>query len=212
MADYRPSDEVEADLKDKERDRFVTYMDATGQLVNRPVDLVAAKEAKENAGPGYQTVAQDQYLETYREIRSDCCKHLIDDAIALHLNRQRSIHFGDESALMVGDEPYRAVLLAPDEGVSAIDVRAYLKNKGYVAAQILWLDSSGTPVLLVDQPFTRRYEENWYRYGYLEGTLPRQQGQTYLVVFLPYTQDHPSTDGLTATLSGDLVVTGVANE
>lgn len=61
--------------------------------------------------------------------------------------------------------------------------------------------------MLVDQPFSRRYPETWYRYGYLQGTLEKDQGQHYLVVFLPYLQGRDGTDGLKLVTEGELVLT-----
>ena len=46
LEDYRPSEEIDQELAAKERDRFITYVDESGQLVSRPVDMVAEKEAK----------------------------------------------------------------------------------------------------------------------------------------------------------------------
>ena len=32
---YRPSEEIDRELEEKERDRFITYIDGSGQLVSR---------------------------------------------------------------------------------------------------------------------------------------------------------------------------------
>ncbi len=122
LEDYRPSEEIDQELAAKERDRFITYVDESGQLVSRPVDMVAEKEAKKRVEPDYAELP------------------------------------------------------------------------------------GGDGLLLIDQPFSRKYPETWYRYGYLQGTLPHESGQRHLVVFLPYFQEQSSTDGLQAVLKGELLL------
>ncbi|MCG8393411.1 MAG: MalM family protein [Pseudomonadales bacterium] len=209
---YRPSDEVDAELEARERDRFITYVDETGQLVSRPVDMVEAKEATASREPGYSQAPSAGYLETYRALRADCCRHLLEQAEELESGSERVVSFGSDSQVMVGDTPYRAVALAPASGADTITLRAFIRKQGYLAVELLWLDEKGEPVLLVDQPFSRRYPETWYRYGYLEGTLQREAGQRYLVVFLPYTENQPGTDGLTRMTSGELVLLATSKD
>lgn len=206
LEDYRPSEEIDQELQEKERDRFITYVDESGQLVSRPVDMVAEKEAQSSVEPDYAEVSGGEFLETYRTIRQDCCMHLMEEAIELSSGAEMLITFGQDSPVMLSDEPFKAVALKLAEDVSTLDLKAFIRKQDYVAAQLLWLDEEGRPLLLIDQPFSRKYPETWYRYGYLQGTLPRESGQRHLLVFLPYLQEQPSTDGLQAVLKGELLL------
>ena len=206
LEDYRPSEDIDQELAEKERDRFITYVDESGQLVSRSVDMVAEREAEDSAEPDYAEVSGDEFLETYRTIRQDCCHHLLDEAVELAAGAEMLITFDQDSPVMQGDEPLKAKAVKLAEEISILDLKAFIRKDDYVAAQILWLDGEGRPVLLIDQPFSRKYPETWYRYGYLQGTLPRESGQRHLVVFLPYQQEQPSTDGLQAVLKGELLL------
>jgi len=206
IEDYRPSEEIDQELEEKERDRFITYVDESGQLVSRPVDMVAEKEAQSSVEPDYAEVSGGEFLETYRTIRQDCCQHLLEEAAELDAGAEMLITFDQDSPVMLGDEPLKAKALKLAEDVSTLDLKAFIRKQDYVAAQLLWLDEEGRPLLLIDQPFSRKYPETWYRYGYLQGTLPRESGQRHLVVFLPYLQEQPSTDGLQAVLKGELLL------
>lgn len=203
---YRPSDEIDRELEEKERDRFITYVDETGQLVSRPVDMVAEREAETAENADYSAIGDQGFLETYRTIRQDCCQHLLEEALVLDAGSEILITFDQDSPVMLGDEPLSAVALELAPSVRSIDLKAFIRKQGYVAAQLLWLDEDGRPLLLVDQPFSRQYPETWYRYGFLQGTLPRESGQRHLVVFLPYLEEQSSTDGLRAVRKGELLL------
>tara|TARA_Y100000588_G_C14111892_1_gene863391 strand:- start:88 stop:903 length:816 start_codon:yes stop_codon:yes gene_type:complete len=203
---YRPSEEIDRELEEKERDRFITYIDGSGQLVSRQVDMVAERQAQSSVEPDYAEVSGGEYLETYRTIRQDCCLHLLEEATELAAGEEMLITFDQDSPVMLGDEPLKAMALKVAKDIATLDLKAFIRKQDYVAAQLLWLDEAGRPILLIDQPFSRKYPETWYRYGYLQGTLLRESGQRHLVVFLPYLQEQPSTDGLRAVLKGELLL------
>ena len=205
--DYRPSDEVEAELEARERNRFVMYTDASGQLITQPVDMLSEREAAAAKAP-FEVVQDTEFLETYRPILRDCCLHLLESAVDIKAGKERMVQLHNESDRMLGDPAYRAVLFQVDDSVRSLALRAFIRKQHYVAAEMLWLDENGEPLLLIDQPFTRRYPETWYRHGYLEGTFPREEGQHYLVVFLPYAVPREGTDGLTRATEGELVLSG----
>lgn len=208
LEDYRPSGEVDEELAERENQRFVTYIDETGQLVSRPLDMGAERAAAAAAPAPYETVGEAGYLETYRPLRADCCVHMLDTAETLKTGSETLVDFHADSPQMAGEGAYRAMVFKVDEGVAAVTLNAFVKKKGYLAVELLWLDANGSPVMLVDQPFSRRYPETWYRFGYLQGTLERETGQRYLVVFLPYFEEQPGTDGLLQVTQGELVLMG----
>lgn len=207
-ANYRSSQQVDAEQEQKQRDRFITYQDSTGQLVSKPLDMKAEKDAAASKGPRFETLGEQPFLDTYRALRKDCCQHLLEDATPVSKDQEVLVSLDESAPVLAGEQPLRAMALKLAPGVERLDIKAFIRRGGYLAAQLLWLDDDARPALLVDQPYQRRYPETWYRYGYLEGTLPREAGHSYLVVFLPYLTAKPATDGLTARLSGELVVTG----
>lgn len=208
LEDYRPSAEVDQELIDRENQRFVTYVDETGQLVSRPIDMGAERAAAKAAPGPYEAVASDGFMETYRPLRADCCVHMLETAQPLKVGSENLVTFDADSPQMAGEKGYRALVFDVGEELSGLTLNAFVKNKGYLAVELLWLDANGTPVMLVDQPFSRKYPETWYRYGYLQGTLEPEAGQQYLVVFLPYSEEQPGTDGLLQVTQGELVLIG----
>ena len=208
LDDYRPSGEVDQELVERENQRFVTYIDETGQLVSRPLDMGAERAASQAAPAPYVALGSDGFMETYRPLRADCCLHMLETATALTAGSENLVTFDADSPRMAGESGYRAMVFELDQALSGLTLNAFVKKKGYLAVELLWLDAKGTPVMLVDQPFSRKYPETWYRYGYLQGTLERETGQKYLVVFLPYSEEQPGTDGLIQVTQGELVLIG----
>ncbi len=206
LEDYRPSQEVDEELAKRENERFVTYIDETGQLVSRPVDMGAERAAAEAAPPGYESLPRAGFLETYRPLRADCCLHMLEDAQELEPGSEHLIRFDEDSHEIRGEAAYHAQAYVVGAGVQQVSLSAFIDNDGYMAVELIWLNADGTPVMLIDQPFSRRYPETWYRYGYLQGTLQAEPGQQYLVVFLPYFEKQPGTDGLQQVTEGELVL------
>lgn len=205
---YRPSGEVDKELSERENQRFVTYVDETGQLVSREINMGAERAAAKAAPDNFQALTTDAFMETYRAIRADCCLHLLEEAEQLKVGDERLISFDSGSETMLGENAYRVNAYQMGAKLRGVTLNAFVKGEGYLAAEVLLLDARGVPVMLVDQPFSRKYPETWYRYGYLQGTLEREIGQQYLVVFLPYFESQPGTDGLLKVTQGELVIKG----
>ncbi|KGD65748.1 hypothetical protein Y5S_00972 [Alcanivorax nanhaiticus] len=208
LEDYRPSGEIDQELAERENQRFVTYVDETGQLVSREINMGAEWAAAKAAPDNFQALTTDGFMETYRAIRADCCSHLLETAKPLEAGDERLVSFDGGSETMVGENAYRVHAYRMDDKLRGVTLNAFVKGEGYLAAEVLLLDAQGVPVMLVDQPFSRKYPETWYRYGYLQGTLERETGQQYLVVFLPYFESQPGTDGLLKVTQGELVIKG----
>ncbi len=205
---YRPSNEIDEELAERENQRFVTYVDETGQLVSRQINMGAERAAIAAAPRKFETLAADDFMETYRAIRADCCAHLLEEAIPLKVGDERLAVFDGDAQTMVGEGAYRVNVYRLDASLRGIMLNAFVKNDGYLAVEVLLLDAKGLPVLLVDQPFSRKYSETWYRYGYLQGTVEREAGQQYLAVFLPYFESRSGTDGLIQVTQGELIIKG----
>lgn len=212
LSQYRSSDDIDKEIREKESNRFVTYIDEKGQVVRQTVDMSAPEHAKKSNDVDYRAFrARHDFQEGYRSIRADCCLNVLEKATPLSTTKQQTVVFDDKSRALLSDKHYMAKAFLVADNVTAVVVRSYIQKNAYIAAQMLWLDAHGRPLMLVDQPFTRRYPETWMRYGYLQGTIPRNAGQKYLLVFLQYNKIHALTEGLEAGLHGDLVVRALAD-
>ncbi|WP_162925744.1 hypothetical protein [Isoalcanivorax indicus] len=201
-------------------DRFITWYDAEGRLIREPVDFVAARKAASERDPGFQEIEDpaDQeggFIETVTPISAACCRALPEQARDLRGGRELLLRFAPGAApqLQVGEQQHPAQVVRLAEDVMAVEVISYKGRDGYVHPQILVLDEQATPVLQVNNVFTRRYPETWSRYGFITGTLPREAGQRYLVVYIGYSDDQtpgfvPETDSPLRT-QGEVLLRGV---
>ncbi|MBZ2187942.1 hypothetical protein K8B33_02430 [Alcanivorax sp. JB21] len=205
-------------------DRFITWFDADGRLVREPVDFVAARKAATARGQGYEDMADgseadaaevaEGYLETVTPISADCCLAMPEHAVRLAAGREILLRFGegDEVMLPVGTARYPARIVRLADDVAAVDMTSFKGRQGYVHPQVLVLDDAAVPVLQINSLFTRRYPETWSRYAHITGTLPREPGHRYLVVYIGYTPDEtpgfiPETDSR-LTQRGEVVLRG----
>ncbi|MCH8542840.1 MAG: hypothetical protein LAT61_04650 [Alcanivorax sp.] len=179
-------------------DRFITWFDADGRLIREPVDFVAARKATSERDPGYEDIGGDPddevesgYLETVTPVSADCCVEMPEQAVRLAAGREILLRFGegDEVTLAVGAARYPARIVRLADDVAAVEMTSFKGRQGYVHPQMLVLDESAVPVLQINSLFTRRYPETWSRYARITGTLPREPGHRYLVVYIGYGPD-----------------------
>ena len=214
-------EDLQALLDADERDRFVVYPGGDGELVRAPVDLVAEREARAAQGPGYEDLdglVEGGYIETMTAISADCCGHLPAHAQLLESGREVAFRFSEAerpSMAWQGSHTPVQVLRFSDE-LAAWRVISYKRPGGYLHPFALLLDEAGAPVLLVNNLFSRRYPETWYRYGFLQGTIAREPEHHYLVLYLPYDENNLSLGGVVAetdvplSMTGELSVRGFA--
>ena len=205
-------------------DRFITWFDADGRLVREPVDFVAARKAASvrdqgyeditGAGDGEAATAAEGYVETVTPVSADCCLEMPEHAVPLSAGREILLRFGegDEVVLPVGAQRYPARVVRLADDVAAVDMTSFKGRQGYVHPQLLVLDDAAVPVLQINSLFTRRYPETWSRYAHITGTLPREPGHRYLVVYIGYTPERtpgfiPETDS-TLIRHGEVVLRG----
>jgi hypothetical protein len=218
---YQTTDQVEAKLEELERDRFVTWLGPDGEVVRRPLDPVAEREAAENRPEEFTAAPQPAgYIETMTRVPADCCAYLIDSAGALALGEAERIAFtADRIQWLALDESRPAVTLELDGEIGALQLQSFIRDGRWVMPGIMFLDEDGVPVLVVDKAFTRHYPETWFRYGYMESRLRRETDFAYMVLFLPYAgrdedrillhQTEPrGGDDFELALDGELLVTG----
>ncbi|MDX5327563.1 MAG: hypothetical protein LPK06_02070, partial [Marinobacter sp.] len=75
QSEYATDEEVQARLEKRERDRFVSYVDASGYRVTEPVDVVAAREAEAAAPKGYEVLKPGGagFIERVEGVPERCC-------------------------------------------------------------------------------------------------------------------------------------------
>ncbi|KAF0810559.1 hypothetical protein A167_00839 [Alcanivorax sp. S71-1-4] len=205
QADETPADETE--------ERFVTYVDGDGQITRQVIDLGAARRAEAARGPGYDLIgeggeAQEGYIETVTPVAADCCRELLADAETLRPGQEVMLTFntGQAQQIRVGQRLVPARVLTLRREVAEIRVLSFKQHGRYLHPQLLLLDEQGVPVLQVDNVFTRRFPETWARYAYIDGTLPREAGHRYLVVYLGYADG--GLPGLVTEADSELVIDG----
>lgn len=198
---YTPADEAASKFTAKQlakqHNRFVTYYNAQGKLIRQHIDPVAAGEHRQSvrATKDYQYImdraaqaARDrQYSQSNMVIPANCCRHLIKYADKLTASSEKPLHFtkGEFGWIqLAATHPAHIYLLGKQ--VKRITIKSYKKADGYLHPYLLLLNKSGTPLLAVNNLFQRRYDETWYRYGYVEGSVTIPAKAAYAILYLPY--------------------------
>jgi hypothetical protein len=187
-AEYQSDEDVQAALEARDRNRFVVYPGADGELVTQPVDLVAEREHQAAKAPGYDQVeSAPGFIERILGVPADCCAHTMSQADTLKAGREVRLEpAGSEESIRL-DAVTPAVTLKLAADVATLRLRGFIAASGdYLAPGLVFLDAAGTPVLLVDRPYQRRYPETWYRYAFFEGRVEVPPGAVFASFFLPY--------------------------
>lgn len=219
-AEERMREEVNED----ETDRFVSYRGPEGEIITRPLNMKAEREAAEQRekarGPEFERLPEGKrYKESTSRVPADCCRHLISDVPEIEEGSNFSLRFSsDRSVHLDAKRPARVLRLG--SGVGALEIQSYIRDRGYLAPRLLMLDEEGMPVLKVNSLFTRHYSETWARYGYMDGWVERgSRDFAYVLFYLPYARvsdqglelDPDVADGTgeyRRALTGELAVTG----
>lgn len=185
-AEERMREEVEED----ETDRFVSYRGPEGEVITRPLNMKAEREAaeqrKNERAPEFERLPEgERYKEGTSRVPADCCRHLISGVLELEEGSNFNLRFRSDRVVHLGvKRPARVLRLGP--GVGAVEVQSYIRDQGYLAPRLLMLNEEGMPVLKVNSLFTRNYPETWARYGYMDGWVERSREFAYVVFYLPY--------------------------
>lgn len=218
---YQTTEEVDKELEERQRDRFISYVGPDGEVITRPLDLVAEREAEQKQPESFERLdPSTQYLETVSRVPVDCCDRFLDLAVDLEPGAEKRLRFDRPVGWIRLDQAHPAITVKPSAAARRLVLRSFVHDGQYLSPRMLVLDSSGQPVLKVDNLFTRRYPETWRRYGYFEGELRLKSDHAFVVFYLPYgryTDDEvvklPGAggvveDGTRPALTGELVVRG----
>jgi hypothetical protein len=181
-------EKLEARVRESEQNRFVSYRGPEGEIVTRPLDLVAERRAakQREQSPGFEELERDpRFRERKTRVPADCCRHLVEDAAVLREGTNTRLRLDGSLLIRLDrDRPATVVRLGP--GIGVIEVKSYLRKQSFLAPQLLVLNKEGFPILKVDSLFTRHYPENWARHGFMQGRMERAPSFAYLVFYLPY--------------------------
>lgn len=212
------------EVNENEQDRFVTYRGPEGEIITRPLNMKAQREAAEQREqerePEFERLPEgERYKESTSRVPADCCRHLTEGTPLLEANTNFRLDFDTARTVRLEVErPARVLRLGP--GVGALEIQSYIRDQAYLAPRLLMLDDEGMPVLKVNSLFTRHYPETWARYGYMDGWVERgSRDFAYVVFYLPYARvgdqglelDPRAPEGggdHRRALSGELAVTG----
>jgi hypothetical protein len=188
QGEYLTDEEVQKRIEDVERDRFVTYRDASGYQVTEQVDVVAARKAKESGSPGYEVLGNtaNAYIERVEAVPERCCDGPLKQAASLKPGMEALLSFDPPWYWVSMPDRHPAVALRLEPGIAALRFQTFLSGRGYLHPQAVFLNQEGVPILLVDNLFARRYPESWSRLSYLEGEVPVEKGAVWLVLYLGY--------------------------
>lgn len=187
-AAYQTDEDVQATLEARDRNRFVVYPGADGELVTQPVDLVAEREYQASRAPGYEDVeASPGFIERILGVPAGCCAHTREQALELRAGAELLLDpAGSEQTIRL-DNATPAVTLKLAADVATLRLRGFFSSaEEYVAPGVVFLNAEGVPVLLVDRPYQRRYPETWYRYAFFEGRVEVPSEAVFATIFLPY--------------------------
>ena len=191
--DYRSSEELDQEMAERDRQRFVAYVDEEGRVLRQEYDREEAQASMENRPRPWQELESPVggFVETVRSVRANCCLMAAAQAQELELNQEHRISIEGSGVTVVLDEhQYPAMAFGLPEPATTLLVRTYARaGESYLHPEALFLDASQQPVLMVDNLFERWFEPNWYRHGYLEGQIPLPDGAVYAVFFLSYAPD-----------------------
>ena len=188
QGEYQTDEQVQKNIEDAERDRFVIYRDASGYQVTEQVDVVAARKAKESESPPYEVLGNtaNAYIERVEAVPARCCDGPLKHAGELKPGLEALVSFDPPWYWVSMPNRHPAAALRLEPGIAALRIQSFLTGRGYLHPQAVFLDQDGVPILLVDNLFARRYPETWSRLGYLEGELPVEEGAVWLVLYLGY--------------------------
>ncbi len=138
--------------------------------------LQALLEGSEVTAPG-----------AYQELLERCCGQLAEDAFAdlsadepryEELNR-----FSPSLDFPMGRSYYAALRLPRSQQTYGLRIRSFA-NKQVVYPSLLFLDEAKRPTRLVSDAVYQLHAETWYRYAFIEGTVPVKAaaGERYVLL------------------------------
>ncbi|CAD5108782.1 MalM family protein [Zestomonas carbonaria] len=123
----------------------------------------------------------------YQELVNHCCGQLADgDFTELSAEEPRYEElnrFSPSLDFPMGRSYYAALKLPRSHRTYGLRVRSFA-NKGLVYPSLLFLDEAKRPTRLVSDAVYQLHGETWYRYAFIEGTVPvrAEAGERYVLL------------------------------
>ncbi|MCY1276199.1 Maltose operon periplasmic protein precursor (MalM) [compost metagenome] len=123
----------------------------------------------------------------YQELVNRCCGQLADgDFTVLSADEPRYEElnrFSPSLDFPMGRSYYAALKLPRSHRTYGLRVRSFA-NKGLVYPSLLFLDEAKRPTRLVSDAVYQLHGETWYRYAFIEGTVPvkAEAGERYVLL------------------------------
>lgn len=123
----------------------------------------------------------------YDELTNRCCGQMRDDdfsALSAEEPRYEEINkFSPSFEFPMGRSFYTAVKLPSSYRTYGLRVRSFA-NKSVVYPSLLFLDENKRPTRLVSDAVYQLHGETWYRYAFIEGTVPVEadKGERYVLI------------------------------
>ncbi|MGH8352061.1 MAG: MalM family protein [Pseudomonas sp.] len=123
----------------------------------------------------------------YRSLLERCCGQLAEDAFT-ELSAQEPRYeelnrFSPSFDFPMGRSYYAALKLPRSQRTYGLRIRSFA-NKQVVYPSLLFLDEAKRPTRLVSDAVYQLHGETWYRYAFLEGTVPVKaaEGERYVLL------------------------------
>jgi hypothetical protein len=206
----RASDYIDADVlegkgyvRPGQDQPYYTWVDEQGRMRNAGVASATAQvEPRAGGAPlhlpgldGQPTAAMRALLEgsqapgegLYQSLLEQCCGQLAEDAfIELSADEPRYAElnkFSPSFSFPMGRSYYAALKLPRSQLTYGLRVRSFA-NKQLVYPSLLFLDEAKRPTRLVSDAVYQLHGETWYRYAFIEGTVPVKAaaGERYVLL------------------------------
>ena len=173
----------------KDRPRFMTWVDATGQVRSDPLPA-----AEEDQSPPKVREEEPVILARTEPVPADlaagCCKALTDVTFN-HLEMP-----GDDPELLIrferdepvtrllgSETPFRLITLPESTEGTIYRVRTFVGKKA-VYPTLVTLDKDFRPVRVLRDVVYRYEPRTWFRHAFIEGYIALAPGERHLVVFM----------------------------
>ncbi|WP_137817169.1 MalM family protein [Pseudomonas sp. 2FG] len=134
----------------------------------------------------------------YRSLLDQCCGQLPDDAFtklsAQEPRYEELNRFSPSFDFPMGRSYYAALKLPRSQRTYGLRVRSFA-NKQLVYPSLLFLDEAKRPTRLVSDAVYQLHGETWYRFAFIEGTVPVKaaEGERYVLLLTTDEDRHLQT-------------------
>ncbi|RJG08576.1 DUF4124 domain-containing protein [Pseudomonas cavernicola] len=134
----------------------------------------------------------------YQSLLDQCCGQLPDDAfteLSVQEPRYEELNrFSPSFDFPMGRSYYAALKLPRSQRTYGLRVRSFA-NKQVVYPSLLFLDEAKRPTRLVSDAVYQLHGETWYRYAFIEGTVPVKaaEGERYVLLLTTDEDRHLQT-------------------